>query len=90
MKGNSGYGWCHNSIMKNTICTIIQAKWYNTPHGAPLERGDWTHRDSIDIALLWSADARRDRILLTFRSSGSRKETPTRTCYLLKELFRKG
>ncbi len=26
----------------------------NTPHCAPLERGDWTHHDSIDIALLWS------------------------------------
>ena len=23
-------------------------------HCAPLERGDWTHRDSINIALLWS------------------------------------
>ena len=23
-------------------------------HCAPLERGDWTHYDSIDIALRWS------------------------------------
>ena len=26
----------------------------NTRHCAPLERGDWTHHDSIDMALLWS------------------------------------
>ena len=29
----------------------------NTPHCTPLECGDWTHHDSIDIALRWSADA---------------------------------
>ena len=28
MKSDSGSGSCHNSIMKNTICTITQAKWY--------------------------------------------------------------
>ncbi len=27
----------------------------NTRHCAPLERGDWTHHGSIDIALRWSA-----------------------------------
>jgi hypothetical protein len=32
-------------------------------HCAPLERGDWTHHDSIDIALLWSDK----RVLLTER-----------------------
>ena len=26
----------------------------NTRHCAPLERGDWTDHDSIDIALRWS------------------------------------
>ena len=32
--------------------------------------------------ILWSAGLWTCRILLTFRSSGSRKRTPTRTCYL--------
>ena len=31
----------------------------------PLERGSQTHHDSIDIALRWSADAGRNRVLLT-------------------------
>ena len=30
---------------------------YDIPYCAPLERGDWTHRDSIDMALLCSAKA---------------------------------
>ena len=37
---------------------------------------------TLHIALLWSAGLWTCRILLTFRSSGSRKRTPTRTCYL--------
>ncbi len=43
---------------------------------------------TLHIALLWSAEIWTYRILLTFRSSGSRKGTPTRKCYLLNELFR--
>ena len=35
----------------------------------PLERGDWTDHDSIDMALLWSADAGRNRVLLTSKIS---------------------
>ena len=38
--------------------------------------------------ILWSAEIWTYRILLTFRSSGSRKGTPTSKRYLLKELFR--
>ena len=45
---------------------------------------------TLDIALLWSAEIWTYRILLTFRSSGSRKETLTRKCCLLNELFRQG
>ena len=42
------------------------------------------------IALVWGAEIWTYRILLTFRSSGSRKGTPTRKCCLLNELFRQG
>ena len=35
-------------------------------HGAPPEHGEWGYHDSIDIALRWSADAGRNRVLLTF------------------------
>ena len=41
----------------------------NTQHCTPLECGDWTHHDSIDIALRRSADARRNRVLLTSKIS---------------------
>ena len=38
-------------------------------HCAPLERGDWTHHDSIDIALLRSAGFWTCRVLLTLKIS---------------------
>ena len=62
----------------------------NTPHctGSTIALTKGSLSPSLSTQLIvrlifWSADARRDRILLTFRSSESRKETPTRTCYLL-------
>ena len=54
----------------------------------PLRNSQVTLDIALHIALLWSAGLWTCHILLTFRSSGSRKGTPTRTCYLLNELFR--
>ena len=53
-------------------------------HCAPLERGDWTHHDPIDIALLWSENPSTKEHLL---KAGHRLKDE---CYLLKELFRQG
>ena len=39
---------CYLSLWVVVICS-------GYPHCAPLERGDWTHRHTIDISLLWSA-----------------------------------
>ena len=56
----------------------------NTRHCAPLERGDWTHYDSIDIALRWSEKhfTKENLIKACHRFEDE--------CYLLKELFRQG
>ncbi len=56
----------------------------NAPHGTPLERGDWTHYDSIDIALCWSKKHFTKEHLL---KACHRSEDE---CYLLKELYRQG
>ena len=47
---------------------------YIIPYCAPLERGDWTHRDSIDMALLCSAKA-------DLRVAGGREEWWTGDLY---------
>ena len=47
----------------------------NTRHCTPLECGDWTHHDSIDIALLWSENHAKKECL--FRIQQKRKTSVT-------------
>ena len=52
----------------------------------PLECGDWTHYDSIDIALRWSARGGKSLTKHFFKPS----HKATNECCLLNELYRQG
>ena len=42
-EGQRGYGSCHNSMMKNSICTIMQANWYYQTMSSALNTGPSVH-----------------------------------------------